>query len=61
MQITPDDKHAVWKDYCQIVKAFGQQWTVRWADGQVQDDVNKDILGLAIQPGEEMEINGKLL
>ena len=61
MQFTPSDKHPVWSDFCQIVKAFGKQWTVRWADGEIQHDVDSDILGLAVQPGEHIEIGEKVV
>ena len=50
----------MWKDYCQIVKAFGGEWTIKWTDGEVQE-VSSKILALAIQPGQEVIIKGRLM
>ena len=51
----------MWGDYCTIVKAYGGEWTVKWLnDGEVQRDVDSSRFALAIQPGQEIEVDGKL-
>ena len=60
-QLTPGKKHAVWKDYCELVHPHGPEWKVKYLNDGGILDVPKKELGLALQPGQEMILKGRLV